>query len=273
MKMNEILAKNIITRSNLPDADYVINPYTGCSHACIYCYARFMKRFSRHEEKWGSFVDVKINAPDLIPQKSSKYSHKSIFISSVTDPYLPLERKYQLTRRILERLVDLNPVINIQTKSDLITRDIDILKRFERGMAGLTLTTLDDQIRKEVEPCTASVERRIEALKQLKSNGIKTYVFVGPIFPGLTDWKGIISATKAFADYYMFENLNAFGSIEADIQVWIGSKHPGLLPLYKDIYQFKSNYWTGIEEEIRTYCEREKVDYKIYFHHGKAKKS
>lgn len=152
MTTAEITARSIITKSNLPEADYVINPYTGCSHACRYCYARFMKRFTGHSEPWGSFVDVKLNAPDLIPEKSGKYRGKSVFLSSVTDPYLPQEKNYGLTRQILERLIPLEPRLGIQTKSDLIVRDIDILKQFESCEAGLTITTLDDKVRKEIEP-------------------------------------------------------------------------------------------------------------------------
>ncbi|MFH1636919.1 MAG: hypothetical protein ABIB71_00675 [Candidatus Woesearchaeota archaeon] len=104
IKINEIKARSIISKSNLPDADYVINPYVGCMHSCLYCYARFMKRFTGHKEPWGEFVDVKVNAPELIPPKASKYRGKSIFLSSVTDAYLPLERKYQVTRKILKKL-------------------------------------------------------------------------------------------------------------------------------------------------------------------------
>lgn len=139
MKLNEIKASSIITKSNLPDADYVINPYVGCMHSCIYCYARFMKRFTGHTENWGEFVDAKINASELIPEKTSKYKGKSIFLSSVTDPYLSFERKYQLTRKVLKKLISLEPNLGIQTKSDLIVRDIDLLKQFKYCEAGLTI--------------------------------------------------------------------------------------------------------------------------------------
>ena len=178
MKLKEIQASSIITKSNLPDADYVINPYVGCMHSCIYCYARFMKRFTGHVEPWGDFVDVKINAADLIPAKTIKYKNKSIFLSSVTDPYLSFERKYELTRKILEKLVPLQPHLGIQTKSNLIIRDIDLLGKFEHCEAGLTITTTDDSVRKEIEPCTSSVQDRIEALKKFKEANIKTYVFI-----------------------------------------------------------------------------------------------
>jgi DNA repair photolyase len=141
MEMREIKAKSILTKSNLPDADYVINPYVGCTHSCIYCYARFMKRFTGHKEEWGKFVDVKINAPELIPEKTLKYKNKFIFLASVTDAYLPLEIKYQLTRKILEKLIPLQPNLGVQTKSDLIIRDIDLLKQFKKCEVGITITT------------------------------------------------------------------------------------------------------------------------------------
>ncbi len=127
MIVKEILAKSIITKSNLPEADFVINPYTGCSHACNYCYAEFMKKWSNHFEPWGEFVDVKSNALDLI-DSPEKYSDKTILLSSVTDPYQPLEAKYQLTRRILEALIPVQPKIGILTKSRLVSRDIDVFR-------------------------------------------------------------------------------------------------------------------------------------------------
>ncbi len=221
MITKKITAKSIITKSNLPAADYVINPYTGCSHSCIYCYARFMKRFTGHDEEWGKFVDIKINAPELIPAKTTKYKGKSFFLSSITDPYIPLEKKYELTRGVLEKLIPLQPNIGIQTKSNLIVRDIDLLKKFTECEAGLTITTLDDNIRKKIEPFTSSIQNRIEALMKLKEAGIKTYVFIGPILPLLTDWKSIINKTKKYTDYYMFENLNIHGSITSDIKKFL----------------------------------------------------
>jgi len=269
MKLKEIQASSIITKSNLPDADYVINPYVGCMHSCIYCYARFMKRFTGHVEPWGDFVDVKINAADLIPAKTIKYKNKSIFLSSVTDPYLSFERKYELTRKILEKLVPLQPHLGIQTKSNLIIRDIDLLGKFEHCEAGLTITTTDDSVRKEIEPCTSSVQDRIEALKKFKEANIKTYVFIGPIMPFLTDWKDVINQTKGYADFYMLENLNVKGGIWEDIKKWLSEKHPELLEKYEEIYFTKNDYWNIVEAEIKSFCLANNIDCRIYFHHGK----
>jgi len=272
MIIREVKAKNIITKSNLPAADYVINPYIGCSHSCIYCYATFMKRFTGHEEEWGKFLDVKINAPDLIPERSKKYHGKYLFISSVTDPYLPHERKYTLTRQILEKLIPLRPNIGIQSKSGLIVRDIDLLKQFPICEAGITITTLDDSTRKEIEPHTASIQERINALRELNKAGLKTYVFIGPILPMITDWKQIILATKSYVSGYMFEDLNMYWSAAKNIYNWLEELHPELIEKYKIIFAKDSNYWKPVEQDIRNFCKENNIEGRIFFYHNKIKK-
>jgi DNA repair photolyase len=273
MIIHEVKARSIITKSNLPSADYVINPYIGCSHSCIYCYASFMKRFTGHKEKWGTFLDIKINALDLIPEKSNKYYGKYLFISSVTDPYLPHERKFTLTRRILEKLIPLHPNIGIQSKSDLIIRDIDLLKQFPVCEVGITITTLNDAIRKEIEPHTTNIKKRIEALRKLKKAGLHTYVFIGPILPMITDWKKIILETKLFVDSYLFENLNMYGAVAKNIYGWINKSHPDVLPKYQSIFNKESMYWHHVEHEIREFCQDNGIDGRIFFHHSRNKKN
>lgn len=266
MKIREIKAKSIIVKSGLPGSDYVVNPYIGCIHGCIYCYARFMKRFTNHPEPWGQFLDVKINAPELVPKKF-KFKEKTIGFSSTTDPYLPLEKKYQLTRGILEKLIPHQPDLWILTKSDLILRDIDLLKKFKSLIATVSLSTLDENVRKQVEPFAASVERRINAIKELKRAGIKTAIFISPIFPYLTDWQKIVETTKSFVDEFWFENLNLYPSIWPNIRKWLKNYHPALLEKYIKIYSIKNNYWNLMEKEIESYGKQNHLSFKVYFHH------
>ncbi|MBU3964812.1 radical SAM protein [Patescibacteria group bacterium] len=267
MKIKEIKVKSIIVKSNLPEGDFVINPYIGCQHGCKYCYARFMKRFTGHTEPWGFFVDVKINASDLIPEDTNKYKDKSIVISSVTDPYQPIERKYKLTRKILERLIPLQPHLSLMTKSDLVIRDVDLFKQFKDCLVAFSLSVLDDKTRKEIEPLSSSVDKRINALKNLHKANIPTALFISPIFPEITDWKKIINKTKSFVGEYWFENLNLYSSIKNGIYRFLRENKPELVEKYKKIYSKDSNYWNIEENNINEFCKKNKLNCRIYFHH------
>ena len=265
MKVKEIKAKSIIVNSKLPEGDFVINPYTGCEHGCIYCYARFMKRFTNHPEPWGQFVDVKINAVDLI--KNKKLDDKYITISSVCDPYQPLEKKYKLTRKILKKLIPLQPHIDILTKSNLVTRDIDLLKQFKDSMVAISFSTLNEKLRKQLEPRAPSADKKIPALKELYKNGIHTVVFISPLFPEITDWKEIINKTKDFVHEFWFENLNLYPSIRGNIFEFLKKNKPELVEKYREIYS-DIKYWDVMEKEIRDFCKKNKIKYRIYFHHN-----
>ncbi len=272
MKIKEIKAKSIIIKSGLPEGDFVINPYTGCMHGCKYCYARLMKRFTGHTEPWGSFVDVKINAPDLIPEDTNKYKNKSIAISSVTDPYQPIERKYKLTRKILEKLIPLQPHLDLLTKSDLVIRDIDLFKQFKDCIIALSFSVLDEKIRKELEPLASSVDKRINALKELHKTGIHTALFISPILPEITDWKALINETKSFVDEYWFENLNLYPSIKEEVYRFLRKNKPKSILKYKGIYAKDSDYWDIEENKIKEFCRKTNINYRIYFHHKRKEK-
>ena len=162
MIIKQIESKTILSVSRV--YCYVINPYRGCQHNCSYCYARFMKRFTGHREAWGQFVDVKINAPDLLRREITKKKPGKVWISGVCDPYQPLEAKYLLTRQCLEILAQNNWPVVVQTRSPLVLRDIDILKEGRDFEVGLSVTTADDSIRKLFEPDAPAIKDRVRAL-------------------------------------------------------------------------------------------------------------
>lgn len=267
MIVKEIKAKSIIVKSNLPDSDYVVNPYTGCQHGCLYCYARFMKRFTDHHEEWGKFLDVKVNAAELVPENTKKLKGKSITFSSVTDPYQPIEKKYQLTRNILKKLVGSEAKICIMTKSDLFTRDIDIFKKFENCQAGISLLTLNAEESKELEPFAATPEKRINAVKGIRQAGINNFIFISPIFPEITNWKKIILETRNFVDEFWFENLNIRPAYWGNIKKYLSSHHPNLMETYKKINKAGEGYWNVMEHEIKKFCKTQNIPHKIYFRH------
>jgi DNA repair photolyase len=185
MILQEVQAKSILSSSKV--YPYVINPYTGCQHACTYCYARFMKRFTHHHEPWGEFVDVKINAPDLLRQQIKKKARQRVWVSGVCDPYQPVEAKYQLTRQCLEILVEEKWPVTIQTRSRLVLRDLDLLTEGNDFEVGLSVTTADDDMRALFEPHAPSIQDRISTLNQIHRAGIRTYVMIAPMLPGAED--------------------------------------------------------------------------------------
>lgn len=267
MKIREIKTKSILTKSKLPEADYVVNPYIGCQHACIYCYADFMKRFTGHnEEDWGKFVDVKINAHETI--NLSKIPKDSLILfGSVTDPYQPIESKYQITRKCLEKLLDSQPKIEILTKSPLVLRDIELLKKFKNLRVGVSIGTFDEKIARELEPYVASPNQRIETLRKLDEAGIQTYLFVSPIFPEISDISSLLDSTKEYVGEVMFENLNIRANNRKRILNFIKKDKPRLEELYVGLSNNKM-YWKNLEREIVQECEEKGIKYRMFFNHG-----
>lgn len=258
MQIIEINVKSVMTKSNLPVSDYSVNPYVGCSHACKYCYASFMKRFTDHPEPWGEFVDVKYWPEIRDPQK---YAGKEAFLGSVTDCYQPCEAKYRRTRALLEQLQGSGISISISTKSDLVLRDLDLIKSFPDSRVSFSINTLDEDFRKQMDR-GVSIERRLAAMKLFYDAGVQTTCFISPIFPGITDVKAIIERAKAQCNLVWLENLNLRGDYRVRILEWIHENHPELDRLYQEIYSRKSRaYWTALDHEIREYTAKEGMPY------------
>lgn len=258
MLIKEINVKSIMTKTNLPVSDYAVNPYVGCSHACKYCYASFMKRFTNHSEPWGEFLDVKY-WPEI--KHAEKYAGKEAFFGSVTDCYQPCESKYRRTRALLEQLKGSGIKISIATKSDLVLRDIDLIKTFPGARVSFSINTLDEAFRQEMDK-GVSIERRLAAMKELYKNKIQTTCFISPIFPGITDVKAIIERAKEQCNLVWLENLNLRGDYRARILAWIHEYRPELDKLYHEIYDKKDrSYWNNLDKQIREYTAQEKMTY------------
>lgn len=203
IRIQEILAKSILSKSQV--MEYALNPYIGCEHECRYCYARFMKRFTGHKEKWGEFIDVKINAPDLLAKEINRKKVGRIWLSGVCDPYQPIESKYGLTRSCLEILAQSHWPVTIQTKSPLVLRDLDLIKKLKDVEVGYTISTANEEIKNLFEPRAPCIEARINALAKLKSAGIKTYAMLAPILPGV---EGLVQKIKGKVDYVYIDRMN-----------------------------------------------------------------
>lgn len=287
MIINKIKVKEIITKSNLPVCDYSVNPYVGCGHSCKYCYACFMKRFTGHNEDWGSFVDVKYWDKIKNPQK---YNGKELFIGSVTDPYQPCEKEFERTKTLLEELKGSGAKLSISTKSDLILRDLDIIKSFPNARVSWSINTLDENFKNDMDK-GVSIERRLNAMKIFHDAGVRTTCFISPIFSGITDVKAIIEKAKDKCNLIWLENLNLRGTFKPVIMNYIKQKHPKLYPLYDEIYNKNNDlYWQELDAELQSFAKKQGLEYKTnddsftkpfeakpvivnYFYHSKIKKS
>ena len=168
MDILEVNTKTALVRSRIPGVPYVINPYTGCGHGCRYCYAVFMRKYSRAHQtaRWGSFVEVKTNiAEALRAELARKRKTATAMLSSVCDPYQPAERRYRLTRQCIEALREYGWGIDVLTRSPLVTRDIDLLRSCLEASVGLSIPTDDDDVRKILEPVSPSIGSRVRALR------------------------------------------------------------------------------------------------------------
>jgi DNA repair photolyase len=194
--VQEERARKVITRNDSPDLgfDRSINPYRGCEHGCIYCYARPTHAFQGLSPglDFETKLFVKPDAPELLARElaSPGYQPKMIALGTNTDPYQPIERKWRVTRRILEVLRDANHPVGIVTKSSLVMRDIDILSEMaSKNLAkvALSVTTLDHRLARAMEPRASTPTKRLEAIRTLTNAGIPTAVMVAPIIPAIND--------------------------------------------------------------------------------------
>jgi len=219
-KIKEIQAKSIVGSTHVPSADYVINPYTGCQFACMYCFASFMERFvGETNQNWGNYVYVKTNATELmqkdILRHLKKDPHPRIAISTITDPYQGVEKKYRLTRGILKVFAEkkYQGRVSILTKSPMVLDDVEILKQIRHSEVGISITTSDDKLSRFLEVRAPLASTRIRTLRKLNEAGILTYAFVGPFLPHmklkpeLID-KLFLEIKKAGTNHVKIEYLN-----------------------------------------------------------------
>lgn len=268
-KVNIVKASSYLSESKLPASDFEINPFVGCLHGCKYCYACFMKKFTNHDEDWGTFIDVKQCDK---PIDIEKIKGKTVFIASVTDCYNPIEKEYKITRRILEQIKDADANIDITTKSSLVLRDLDIIKQMKNVEVAISINTINEKFKEDMDNAP-SIKERIDTLRILHENGIKTVLFMSPIFPEITEWIQIIERTKDFVDEYWFENLNLRGSYKITILDYISQKYPNLIDLYDEIYNKNSKtYWQNIEKQIERYCLDNNIKFRNFFYHDEIKK-
>ncbi|MGA9351315.1 MAG: radical SAM protein [Anaerolineae bacterium] len=261
MIVKEINCKSILTKSGIEGVDYAINPYVGCSHGCVYCYAIFMKRFTGHKEDWGTFVDAKINAAEVLARQMRRAKRGNIAIGTVTDPYQPLERKYQITCACLEVLTACDFPVSILTKSDLVLRDLDLLLRLPDIEIGFTIATLDEEVRRVFEPRSSPVPARLVTLAELASAGIRTWAFCGPLLPFLSDGEEQMDAlfgelARAGVSYIFVDSMKLSGAIWGKVRRVLERHYPDLVEGYRHIAANRKPYHDALMARARMLAEK-----------------
>jgi DNA repair photolyase len=209
--LTAVQARSILSKASgyISGFDFTLNPYSGCGFACAYCYAAFFAGSIAKKEDWGRWVEVKQNAAELLRKAGGRLAGKAIYMSSVTDPYQPVELKLGLTRSLLELMLPHQPRLVVQTRSPFVTRDLDLLRQFQRVRVNMSITTDDDAIRKVFEPLCASIPRRLAAIEEVKAAGVPTGICLTPLLP-VTDADAFGPRLRAAnADVYVIQQFQA----------------------------------------------------------------
>jgi len=262
MTLRTVAAKKFMNRSSLNEG-FTCNPYVGCQHGCVYCYARYMMSQSGQVISWGKDVLVKKFPDYAIPRNTGS---ASLILSTVTDCYQPLELEVLATRKVLEAIQESELKVSVITKSDLVVRDLDLFRQMKSVTVGFSIA-LDDQLSELIEPGASKPSARIEALKTLKENGISTYVFVAPIIPYLTDVYQIIAKTRDYADYYMFDTLNLKHPQNLrNFLAFIRARFPHLYNEYARIYlHHDRTYYQQLKLDLKAYLDAKKIPYQYIY--------
>lgn len=278
IKVLEKQCKSAIGKCGFPGGGWAINPYIGCSHGCVYCYARFIKRFTGHTEKWGAFVDARVNIAEVLEKQmhSPKFKGEQIYIGTVTDPYQPIERKYKLTRKILRVLVNYENPVSILTKSDIVLNDLDLLKKFKKADVNFTVSTLDEKWKKLVEPGSASIEQRLQAMKKLVDEGIEVFAMMGPYWPIFTDVEALFKEFKKVGVSHIFtESFNTTGGNWTGGENMLKKHYPQYLNEIRETLFNKKRFYefyNKVEKKINQLSKKYKIPVTIYFGLGHAGK-
>lgn len=256
--VREVRVSRALTRSGLPEYDYSLNPYIGCLHGCVYCYA---VDFTRGEprERWGEVVYVKKNLPEVLEREVRRLERGVVGVSTVTDPYQPIENRYMITRRSLEILLENRFRVSIQTRSALIERDIDILERHRDLVdVGFTITTMDPSIKRYIEPWSPHPSLVARALRRVSGTGVQTWVFIGPIIPGLND---SIEGIR--------EIIGLARETGSEVVIDLFHRHPGSIEMMRErlgtdrvrdlLERLDERWWRELSEKILYVCSREGV--------------
>lgn len=261
-----ISCKTALSPSALPGLDYTLNPYMGCEHACVYCYAPATLHYNG-AEKWGTFVNAKTDIPRVLERELRSKKRGVVAISTVVDPYQPAEEKLKLTRSCLEVLLSKDFPVCIQTKSPLVSRDIDVIRAFREKEVGFTITTLDERISAIIEPGAPLPAARLKALKAITDAGIPAWAFIGPMIPGVLDKESLAETLKAVKDagasHVMLDRLRLKPGLWERMEPLL--KDPKILEACRSALFRGDGFFSAIKAEALQTCEELGLEYQLSY--------
>ncbi|MBU1913030.1 MAG: radical SAM protein [Candidatus Omnitrophica bacterium] len=272
IEYKEVKISRILNPTGIDLGEYVINPFMGCEYSCLYCYVRSNKVISKRSGEWGKYVDIRINAPDLLEKEILAKKPKCVLLGSTTDCFQPIETKYMITKRILEILNKHKVYYHILTRSQNITEYTDLLKQGFCKKIYFTINNITPELKNKLEPKSPGFELRVKAINKMLDENIAVVPYFSPILPWISDFKDIFSRFPK-SDSVEFEGLNMTLVNINDIISGISSLYPVLRPEYEKLLKdktFYDSFWASVKKDIIREAIKAKKNYNIYIHNFRA---
>jgi len=263
MKVSECTDRPILSPCGLKEFDYQVDTYIGCEHYCYYCYV-----LDQAETDWSKEIRMHNDIVGQLSEEVDMISPQTIYMGYHTDPYQPCEAKYHQTRKVLELFLQKGFSASILTKSDLVVRDIDILKEMNDAAVSVSVAFNDNQTRRLFEANTMDTENRIEALRQLKEAGVRTGALVCPVIPYITDAIQLVDMLEPYTDVIWIYGLSIndrLGQNWLNIQKILNSQSPDLMEQVEPaIFSKDHSYWAELRESLEMLKKDRKLNLNIH---------
>lgn len=243
-----------LSKSGLPEIDYAVNPYHGCLHGCIYCFAIDFTPERDASANWGNVVYARTNLPELLTKELPKLRKGVVGLSTITDAYQPIEARYRLSRKCAEIILRDGFFLTIQTKSPLVTLDMDLWIKHRNSLdIGFTITSPSEKIARMIEPYTPSPSARIRALQELHRSGISTWIFLGPVIPGVNDdekdLREIVRTASETGSRLIFDRYNHYKGASGVVKKILGKARYSMI-----MKEASGDWWKGVSEMLSDMC-------------------
>ncbi|MFH1878276.1 MAG: radical SAM protein [Candidatus Omnitrophota bacterium] len=272
MEVKEVKVSGILNPTSIDIGEYVINPYRGCAYSCLYCYARFNKVALKDPRAWGTYVDARINAPQLLERELAVKKPTKVLLGSTTECFQPCEADHEITKKVLEILINRKVFFSILSRSPGILRYMDLLKSGYCDAVYFTVNSYPPRLKSLLEPYSPSFEARAEAVNTLIKEKVRVIPYFSPVLPYISGLENVFSIFPG-SDRVEFEALNfSLGNI-GEVMERVERVYPELMPVYRRMLSdegFYRDVWSEVKNTIMKEAAKEKKEHKIYTHRFNA---